>query len=321
MAELSAKLRVMARLPSVRWPWLALLTWRVVLSVNGEVPVAKVSTDQTVTNTVTVPFDFVSGRILLTARVNDLEPALVMLDTGYSISMLSRELTESLELKHAGHITIVGIAGEESARQFEGVTFDLAGAIYKPRRVAALPASYQRHWRKRDGVLGAGFFRRFVVEIDPKAKIVQLHEPETFRYSGKGDIVPFKFNQATPIVEGAIVLPDQAPIVGKFEIDTGCDGGLCLGSDFVAANHLVESSGRTESSGRRGVGGDTQTKIGRVPRFRLGSRMIEKPLTNFFLEGSPVSDGLAGHIGMDVFGRFKVIFDYSRERMILEPVE
>ena len=187
--------------------------------------------------------------------------------------------------------------------------------------MAALPASYQRHWRKRDGVLGAGFFKRFVVEIDPKAKRVVLREPGTFRYAGEGQVIPFTIKEATPIVEGAILLPGREPVRGRFEIDTGCDGGLCLGSDFVVANQLVESSGATRSSGRSGVGGDTQTKIGRVAKFRLGSQMIEKPLTNFFLEGSPVGDGLAGHVGMEVFRRFKVIFDYSRERLILEPVE
>ena len=295
------------------------LTWLLVCGVTAAVADPADSASPAATNA--VPFDFVSGRILLTARVNDSRPATVMLDTGYSVSMLSRELTESLELKRTGQITIVGIAGEESADQFEGVTFSLGGASYKPRRVAALPASYQRHWRKRDGVLGAGFFRRFVVEIDPKAKKVLLHEPESFRYSGLGQIVPFKFQQATPIVEGAIILPDRAPVEGRFEIDTGCDGGLCLGSDFVEANHLVESSGKTESSGRQGLGGDTRTKIGRLPKFRLGSQTIEKPLTNFFLEGSPVDAGLAGHIGLEVLRRFKVVFDYTRERMILEPIE
>ena len=295
------------------------LTWLLVCGVTAAVADPADSASPAATNA--VPFDFVSGRILLTARVNDSRPATVMLDTGYSVSMLSRELTESLELKRTGQITIVGIAGEESADQFEGVTFSLGGASYKPRRVAALPASYQRHWRKRDGVLGAGFFRRFVVEIDPKAKKVLLHEPESFRYSGLGQIVPFKFQQATPIVEGAIILPDRAPVEGRFEIDTGCDGGLCLGSDFVEANHLVESSGKTESSGRQGLGGDTRTKIGRLPKFRLGSQTIEKPLTNFFLEGSPVDAGLAGHIGLEVLRRFKVVFDYARERMILEPIE
>src|SRR5207249_389379 len=152
--------------------------------------------------------------ILVSARINGSRPGMVMLDTGYSINMLSGELIESLELKRVGHITIVGVAGEEQADVFEGVRFDLAGATFSPRRVAALPASYQSHWRKRDGVLGAGFFKRFVVEIDPKAKKVLLHEPESFRYSGLGQIVPFKFQQATPIVEGAIILPDRAPVEG-----------------------------------------------------------------------------------------------------------
>ena len=277
------------------------------------------SADPTATNS--IPFEFVSGRILVSTRVNGSRPATVMLDTGYSVNMLSRELVESLDLKRSGRITIVGIAGEESADQFEGVTFGLGDALYKPRRVAALPASYQRHWRKRDGVLGAGFFRRFIVEIDPKAKTIVLREPASFHYSGDGDVVPFKFKEATPIVEGAIILPDHAPIQGRFEIDTGCDGGLCLGSDFVEENHLVGSSGQTENSSRQGVGGDTRTRIGRVAKFRLGNQIVEKPVTNFFLEGSPVGDGLAGHIGMQVFRRFKVIFDYSRERMILEPTE
>jgi len=295
------------------------LTWLLICGVTAAVADSVDSTSPTATNA--VPFEFVSGRILLTARVNDSRLATLMLDTGYSVNMLSRELTVALGLKRIGQITVVGIAGEESADQFEGVTFTLGGASYKPRRVAALPASYQRHWRKRDGVLGAGFFRRFVVEIDPQAKKVLLREPETFRYSGSGEIVPFKFQQSTPIVEGAIILPDRAPVHGRFEIDTGCDGGLCLGSDYVEANHLLESSGRTESAGRQGFGGDTRTKIGRVPKFRLGSQMIEKPLTNFFLEGSPVDQGLAGHIGLEVLRRFKVVFDYSRERMILEPIE
>ena len=109
--------------------------------------------------------------------------------------------------------------------------------------------------------------------------------------------------------------------MGRFEIDTGCDGGLCLGSDFVEANRLLESTGKTDSSGRRGLGGGARTRIGHVPKFRLGSQVIERPLTNFFLEGSPVDDGLAGHVGMEVLRRFRVIFDYSRERMILERIE
>src|SRR5438128_668347 len=298
---------------------LAALTGLLVFGVNAAVSEPAGSTGPVATNA--VPFEFVSGRILFSARVNDSRAVTLMLDTGYSINMLSRELVESLQLKRAGHITIVGIAGEERTELFEGVKFDLAGSAYSPHRVAALPAGYQSHWRKRDGVLGAGFFKRFVVEIDPGSQKILLHEPQTSRYTREGDVIPLKLKQTTPIVEGAVLLPDREPVPGRFEIDTGCDGGLCLGSDFVETNHLVKSAGKMKSSGRRGLGGEARTKIGRVPKFRLGSQVIGKPLTNFFLEGSPVDEGLAGHIGMEVLRRFRVIFDYSRERMILEPVE
>jgi hypothetical protein len=287
--------------------------------VNSAVSAA--DSDQTpvsVSNAVSIPFDFVSDRVMVRTRVNGSEPVSLMLDTGYSINMLSPSLMESLALKRAGRVTIVGIAGEEPTEMFEGASFDLGGAKYSPRRVAALPASYQRRWRKRDGILGAGFFRRFVVAIDPKARTITLHAPDAFRYSGEGEIIPFKFKETVPVVEGVILLPGHDPIQGRFEIDTGCDGGLCLGSEFVRDNHLLEGSGGTKGAGRTGVGGDAGTRVGRVPQFRLGRLVVEKPLTNFFLDGSPVDAGYAGHIGMEVFRRFKVIFDYSRQRIILE---
>lgn len=304
-----------------RWLWLTALTMLAHAGVNGAVPDAAEPSRMPPTNGVTLPFEFVGGRVLVLARVNGSDPRSVMLDTGYSINMLSGEVAEKLGLKRNGQITVRGIAGEEKADLFEGATFDLSGATYSPRRVAALPAGYQRRWRKRDGILGAGFFRRFVVEIDSKTGKISLHEPESFRYRGDGEVIPLKFKDSTPVVEGAILLPDRAPILGRFEIDTGCDGGLCLGSDFVETNHLLEATGETKDAQRTGVGGDTNTRIGRVPKFRLGSLVVEKPLANFFLEGSPVDAGYAGHIGMDVFRRFKVILDYSRQRMILETAE
>ena len=75
---------------------LATLTLLVACSVNGAVPPAPEPTSPAATNAVAIPFEFVSGRILVASRVNDAQPASVMLDTGYSINMLSRELVESL---------------------------------------------------------------------------------------------------------------------------------------------------------------------------------------------------------------------------------
>ena len=266
-----------------------------------------------------IPFEFSRGRIMVPVRASGSAPMSFMLDTGYSLAMISPERAEALQLKRVGEVTVAGIAGNEKAAGFSGVNFDLAGVTYSPRRIAVLPPDSQSPSRKRDGILGHGFFKQFVVEIDHKAKQMRLHQPEHYEYSGPGEVIPLTFHTTTPVVEATIKTPDGSTVKARFEIDTGCSGALCLGHDFVEANKLIASDGATRSGVRQGVGGDVKTRMGRLPQLQLGTFEIDKPAVNFFLEGSPVDAGFAGHIGMQVLREFKVIFDYSRQRMILEP--
>lgn len=256
---------------------------------------------------------------MVPARVNETNMVWLMLDTGFSINMIDPRVADVLKLRRLGKTTIAGIAGEERADLFEGPAFDFAGASYTPRRVASLPSERNKRSRRLEGILGAGFFRRFVVQIDSRARMIQLHEPKDYQYAGPGEILPLQLVNSTPVIEAAINIPGRPTIYGKFEIDTGCDGGLCLGHDFVEAHQLIEASGKVQGGGRSGVGGDAQTKVGSVPQLKLGRLTVEKPEANFFLQGSPVEPGHAGHIGMEVLRRFTIIFDYSRERLILEP--
>jgi len=256
---------------------------------------------------------------MLPARLNGTNAVSLMLDTGYGVTMIHPELAEQLGLRRVGKITIEGIAGEEDASQYEGAAFDFGGSIYSPRRVAALPSERERR-RRRDGILGAGFFRRFVVEIDPVAKMIRLHEAETFQYTGKGTVVPLTFKRDTPIIDAAIQLANGKTVPGRFEIDTGCTSGLCLGSNFVQENALVDKLDSARSSTRSGVGGGVRSKSGTVPKLQIGSSTVINPSTEFFLDGSPVDKGLAGHVGWAALEQFHVLLDYRRKQMILEPI-
>ena len=84
-------------------------------------------------------------------------------------------------------------------------------------------------------------------------------------------------------------------------------------------NNLLQAAGRVQDGERTGVGGDAETKVGSVPQVKLGRLTVDKPEVNFFLKGSPVDRHLAGHIGVEVLRHFKIIFDYSRRQIILEP--
>lgn len=270
---------------------------------------------------VRLPLEIRRGAAFVKARVNDSPLLTFKLDTGFGVTTIHPELAASLGLKPAGTLTINGIAGNEEAAWNSGATFDFGGEKYSPRRVAVIPSDAQRGRRGRDGILGAGFFRRFVVELDPVEKRMTLHDPGQFKYAGKGEIIPLQFRRDTPMVAATIKFPDQSPILARYEIDSGCDGALCLGHDFVKTNRLDELTSPRRNGSRSGVGGSVDTHEGRLPEFQLGAQTLTNLPANFFAEGSPADADLAGHIGMGVLREFKVIFDYSRRRMILEPAK
>lgn len=262
---------------------------------------------------VVVPMQIARGRVLAAVRINGAAPLSFMLDTGYTLSMINPQHAEALQLRRTGEVTIAGIAGDERAGVFGGATFDFAGVSYVPNRLASLPSDRKR--QSRDGILGSGFFRRFVVEIDSRAGSLKLHEPGTFAYAGAGEVIALTFRRTTPIVQAIVRTPGGADAAGGFEIDTGCDG-LCMGREFVEAHRLVPDGARGDT--KQGVGGSARVRSGSVPQLRLGKLVIEKPAADFFLDGSPAGDGLAGHIGMEILRHYRIIFDYSRQRMILE---
>lgn len=266
-----------------------------------------------------IPVSVVRDRIMVPVNLNGSNGFSFLLDTGFTMTMVHPELAEALQLRRSGEVTINGIAGEEKATTFEGVVLRLGAADYRPRRVAALASDGNRR-RRRDGILGSGLFRQFVVEIDSARKQLALHSPTNFNYGGPGKTVPLRFRRgnSSPIVEAEVAGTNGAVVRGEFEIDTGCDSGLCLGHDFVAANRLLEG-GQTRAGQKVGVGGGTGTRSGHLPQLRIGEAVVAQPQADFFLEGSPVDTGLAGHIGMGVLKHFKVILDYSRRQMILEP--
>jgi len=268
---------------------------------------------------VQIPIKLHHGDLLVEARVNASDFLTFKLDTGFGITTISPNLADSLHLERVGGLTIDGIAGGERADTFRGAEFSFEGMTFRPRRVAALPSERQSRQRSRDGIFGADFFRRFVVEIDVPNRRMRLYEPSSFTYGGTGEVIPLQFRRDTPIVEAVIRPIGRELVTARFEIDTGCDDCLCLGHDFVAANGLLDGAKHRTESARRGVGGSAPIQHGKLDELRLGQLAVKEPSANFFLEGSPASSGQAGHIGLGALQRFKMIFDYGRRRLILEP--
>lgn len=117
-------------------------------------------------------------------------------------------------------------------------------------------------------------------------------------------------------------MPGGKPVPGSFMIDTGWRSALTFTSRFVARQGLLASFPKTiEATTGMGVGGPTNDTVVRVPRLQLGSYRIEDLVADFSKAKARAlsQDDFSGIIGAEILRRFKVILDYPRNRLILEP--
>jgi hypothetical protein len=251
----------------------------------------------------------------MSARVNNSEPLWFLFDTGAAGSYLDAQRAKALGLGAQGESKIVGIS-------FPGVRLRNQAFSIQPLGFWI----YDGH--AVDGMLGYDFISRFVVQIDYANRTFDLFDPQGYKYRGSGEIISLIMLEddsggKVPLVRARIMQVGRDPIEGKFIADTGVRGALSFNSPFVEANQLLQAAQKTIQAplGGGSMVRESKQPIGRVPNLQLGSFTFKDPITIFFLDkkgvlASPEFDGV---IGGEILRRFKVVFDYSRQQMILEP--
>lgn len=267
-----------------------------------------------------IPIEIGSGHIFLRVQINNSQPLWFALDTAASRSLLDLTRARQLGLKLLGEPTIIGAGGSVTGSYARHLSVKLRGTEFRDQTFLTLPleALSAGEGRAIDGILGYDFFHRFVVEIDYSSKVINLFEPQTYHYRGKGEVIPFTLHSDQPYVRAKLILAEQNQIESEFVIDTGSSNSLMLAKDFVEKNNVLSFVKNRLESQARGVGGEIALIVGRVKRIELGRFTIREPIT-LFPNGEITAPGKAGNIGGKILRRFRVIFDYSRLRMILEP--
>ena len=292
---------------------------------RSTVPIAEGGDDipfSSVTEAARIPFEEDDGHISLLLRINDSNPLRFALDTGATHTIIDRKWETSLHLKSEGKHQIEGAGGYEEASLIKNVSIKLPGVTLIDQTLWSLPLDplFPAGGREIAGIIGYDLFRHFVIDIDFVARQIALYDPKTFRYHGSGQSVPLIVQADGAIyVEASIAVANQHPIQGQFVIDTGSNNTLMLARPFVEQHRLLESVGPTAPARGGGVGGEIQLAFGRVKGLQIGTFAIANPVVAFITKGEIADSGKSGNIGGKLLRRFRVIFDYSRQRMILEP--
>ena len=292
-----------------------------------------------------IPFELYNNHIYLKVSVNGSAPLTFLFDTGAPhIIDIKQAKALGLKLKFEGQADGVG-EGTVDVYRSKGVSFSLPGVSLSGQQVGVLPlegvaacvseiaVDERGHLRKCepngqrcqsrviDGILGHDFIKRFVVEVDYEARLINLYAPGNYKYQGTGESFPLEISNQKIFVQGRLTFPGRTPLNGRFLVDTGGAHSLFLTTPFVEINGLLPPATESTKFSACGIGGYTEILIGKVSTFELGNIKISEPVTGFSrAQNGALAEGTYdGNIGAAILRHFKIIFDYSRSRMILEP--
>jgi len=269
----------------------------------------------------TVPFDLINNHIYVDVKLDGRGPYRLLCDTG-GVNVVTPRLARELGLATEGALQGRG-TGEKSE--------DLALAKVRTLEVGDARLNDQVFYifdvgSLSDvegapvlGLIGYEVFKRFVVSIDYAHRTLRLTVPAAFSYQGQGAVVPFKFNEHVPQVEGTI---DGIP--GAFDLDTGARDSVTLLAPFAEKHGLASRYHATiEGITGWGLGGASRARVARAGLLTLGPVRVEKPVVELSLQkqGAFVDPYVAGNVGGGVLQRFTVTFDYARQQVIFEPNE
>jgi hypothetical protein len=275
---------------------------------------------------VVLPFELDNRTIFVRVIIGQ-RPLWFVLDTGDKYAVVDLSTARSLGLTLGSEVPVSG-GGAETIHGYLLVDSrfkisQLAG-FDQPLFIAVpLTKLAQMSGHEFAGILGFDFISEFVIEIDYRARQLTLHDKAAYSYSGHGEKLPISFNNAGhPQLSAEIVPISGSRIQGQFTLDIGSGAALILNRPFVDKKGLLKSDSPTVSW-LEGVafGGLIPGRVGRLPAIKLGSYVIDDPVTVFSeaATGPFASSENDGNIGAAVWDKFKVILDYGRQEVVLEP--
>jgi len=276
-----------------------------------------------------IPIQIYNNLIIAPVILNGQVPLKFIIDTGVRTAILTdKDLSDFLNLTYTRKYTISGIGGEKLVDAYvtNDVSLDLPGVNSRGHALLVLDQDFLqlKSFLGEDihGILGYELFSRFIVQIDYQHKELVLMSPHTFKPKRKYQVLPISIQDTKPYLISDVKINDSTVVRLKLLIDSGASHGLFL--DPQSDQHIKVPDRHVASIIGRGIAGVMYGKIGRVPSLALGDYHVNNVITNFpdpesYIDSLKISPIVFrnGAIGGEVLSRFKVIFDFSAEKLYL----
>jgi len=271
-----------------------------------------------------IPFIFHNGKPLMQVEING-KKATMMIDNGIlwdQIWLFGSPLVTELNLQPIDESSIGG-AGEgdpTAAYTSENLTLKFDNIVFYEQPVLVSPpaAGFAKMFPGADGQLCNTFFKHFIVEFDFIKHQVILHKPGKFEYSGNGSILDMQLNQSgTHAIPFSFEMLDGKIYNDLVDIDFG---GIYPLKIALNNKHNIQLPENVDVTYGYGAQGKIPGYKGKIKSMTIGKYTFHSPVAIFGDEKtSRIHPDNLGVIGLPLFMKFKIIFDYINNKIYIEP--
>lgn len=277
----------------------------------------------------TVRFEMIDDHIVLPVSINDSESLSFVLDSGAGATViLESRHTRALPLELGPEISVSGVGDgpDPVARIIKGADLSLGAVRLEDLSVIYLPLESVPFFNNMDevyfdGVIGAPFFERFVVEIDYDRQQITFSEPGSAATQiDQRDVdwqeIALEISSGVPYLTTQIGAGQKQSVEVKLLVDTGYRGPVSLTPD--THDKIYEPQEYFSTVGQ-GLSGDVQIKVGMSEFLSVGDLELNHVPVSYSISGGESENGSNGILGNEVLRHFNVVFDYPGERIFVTP--
>ncbi|MEP6792954.1 MAG: PDZ domain-containing protein [Saprospiraceae bacterium] len=277
---------------------------------------------------VTIPFIYVHNFIILKVKLYGVLSVNLIYDTGAEhVIIFKKEYTDLLHTTYDKRIPIMGadLSRKIFALIARNATLQLEGLLPKPCDLLVLEEDYFKLDElvgiPIDGLIGGGFFRNLIVNIDYRNYRMTLYDPVNFEIPKGYMTLPIRIKTNKPYIDAETSLQDGTVVQVDLLIDTGAGVPLLLHTNSLSSLRLPEHYIRGKLG--MGLGGYLEGFIGRIDKLRFGELEFPGVLTSFQEISQEWLDDQDrfrnGIIGNQILNRFSIFFDYIHGQLYLKP--
>ena len=267
-----------------------------------------------------IPMELYLDRyIYLRGKIADVETDIV-LDSGAGGTVVDSAFAAELGLASIGGAGAKGVGGDQPASLIQGLELELGGMTLGGILGVGIDLSGVGTMlgRAMPVILGKDAFHALVVDIDYPNRRVAFHLRDDFAYEGSGHSVPLVLSR-DGLCTVEIELEQRAK--AQVQVDTGSGGTLDVFAAFADEHGLLAERSPSSQKQAGGVGGRILSTVATLRSLSFAGYELRDVPVSFpqASEGVFATSAVDGNLGGAVFRRFRLVFDYGRKTLHVEP--